>query len=111
MIGIAQIQAGICGFTTDVHASSEDYQNVRLNIESTCDKIQKLADMLQQHNPLDAYQEISSQTSSIILTSARELLKGCCAGCVVPPGIFKAMQVAAGLALARDIEIKISKQD
>ncbi len=111
MTGIAQIQAGICGFTTDVRASSEDYQNVNLIIESTCDKIQQLATVLQQHNPLDAYQEISPLASSTILASARELLKGCCAGCVVPAGIFKAMQVAAGLALAKDIEFRISRHE
>jgi len=42
---------------------------------------------------------------SQILKSAAEILTGCCAGCAAPAGIFKAMQVAAGLALAKDIQI------
>jgi len=39
---------------------------------------------------------------------ARECLKGCCAGCAVPVAIFKAMQVAAGLALPKSIRIEIA---
>ncbi len=111
MTAIVQIQAGICGFTTNVDASSEDYQNVTLLITSNCEKIQQLAAILQQHNPLDAYLEISSNSSSIILSSVRKIQTGCCAGCVVPAGIFKAMQVAAGLALAKDVELKISREE
>ena len=38
----------------------------------------------------------------------RANLHGCCAGCAVPVGLFKAMQVAAGLALPKDIEIALS---
>jgi len=40
----------------------------------------------------------------------RETLKGCCAGCAVPAGLFKAMQVAAGLALPQDITIRLSAE-
>ncbi|MFN2352102.1 MAG: hypothetical protein ABR497_09170, partial [Kiritimatiellia bacterium] len=36
-------------------------------------------------------------------------LKGCCAGCAVPVGVFKAMQVAAGLALPKDPTITLFK--
>jgi hypothetical protein len=41
----------------------------------------------------------------------RATLKGCCAGCAVPAGLFKAMQVAAGLALPKDINIRLTKED
>jgi hypothetical protein len=99
------IQAGICGFQTRAKSSSDDDQLVTMKIESDCEKIMQLAKTIEQKNPLDAYQEIMV---SQILTAAAEHLKGCCAGCVVPSGIFKAMQVAAGLALPKDIQIKIS---
>jgi len=39
----------------------------------------------------------------------RAVLKGCCSGCAVPCGIFKAMQVAAGLALPAPASIEIVK--
>jgi hypothetical protein len=32
----------------------------------------------------------------------RGALRGCCSGCVVPPAIFKAMQIAGGVALPGD---------
>jgi len=44
----------------------------------------------------------------VVMATVREHLKGCCAGCAVPVGIFKGMQVAAGLALPKDITIKMS---
>ena len=34
-------------------------------------------------------------------------LKGCCAGCAVPSGIFKSMQVAASLALPQSVSMDI----
>jgi hypothetical protein len=43
------------------------------------------------------------------MTAVKETLTGCCAGCAVPVGLFKAMQVAAGLALPKDITIKLTK--
>ncbi|MDZ7402283.1 MAG: hypothetical protein ONB37_19170 [candidate division KSB1 bacterium] len=100
------IQAGICGFNTQVRSTSEDEQMVTLKIDSDCDKIKQLAKTIEGKNPLDGYQELMV---SQILSAAAEQLKGGCAGCVVPAGIFKAMQVAAGLALPKDIEIKINR--
>ena len=66
--------------------------------------------MLKAAGVVDAYQEISPAAESAVLRTAREVLKGCCAGCAVPVGLFKAMQVAAGLALPKDISIKISRE-
>lgn len=100
------IQAGICGFNTQVRSTSDDDQFVTMKIESDCEKIMELAKIIEQKNPLDGYQELMA---SQILTAAAQQLKGGCAGCVVPAGIFKAMQVAAGLALPKDIEIKIDR--
>jgi len=102
---ITQIQAGICGFVTHVSAESEDNQNVNFGIKSNCEKIEALAVKLNTIQPVDAFQEISPAGEGRIMAVVRETLKGCCAGCAVPVGIFKAMQVAAGLALPKDISI------
>lgn len=104
------IQAGICGFETHVRATSEDQQLVTFQIESTCEKVQRLAEKIQQQNPVDAYTEIFSSAHSLILASASMPPLGCCAGCVVPAGIFKGMQVAAGLALPKDCYLKIESK-
>jgi hypothetical protein len=100
------VNAGVCGFVTDIEADSPDQQNVTLAIRSTCDKITALAKAV---DSVDAYSEIMTGFEGKILTAARQCLQGCCSGCVVPAGIFKTMQVAAGLALPRDIAITICK--
>ncbi len=102
------IDAEICGFITNVKTASDDEQMVQFQIESTCDKIKKLAFIIMKHNPVDAFSKISSIGQGLILESAAENLNGCCAGCVVPSGIFKAMQVPAGLALPKDIKIEFN---
>ncbi len=105
----ASIDAGVCGFHTDVNAFSEDGMFVNFQISSDCDKIRGLGDALAARSPINAYEEISPGGDSVIMATVRECLKGCCAGCAVPVGIFKSMQVAAGLALPKDIVIHIEK--
>lgn len=100
----ATINAGVCGFITVVTAESDDVQNVSFRIESDCENIVKLAENLPA---VDGYEEIGAGFDGRIHTTVREHLRGCCSGCVVPCGIFKAMQVAAGLALPSPASINI----
>jgi hypothetical protein len=101
------VHAGICRNLTTIRAISDDDQMVRFEIESMCKNIQELADKLTE--PIDAYEEIGTGSDGIILTASRETLKGCCSACAVPIALFKAMQVAAGLALPKDVIIEIEK--
>jgi hypothetical protein len=105
-----KIDAGVCGFHTKVDAVSDDSQAVNFSISSGCEKIRGFADNLNSIGAIDAYQEISPANESQILLAAHNTLKGCCSGCAVPVGVFKAMQVACGLALPKDIEIKMRKE-
>ena len=41
-----EIDAGICGFRTTACVSSEDSQNVKLDIATNCEKIRELSDSL-----------------------------------------------------------------
>ncbi|OPZ22814.1 MAG: hypothetical protein BWZ10_00232 [candidate division BRC1 bacterium ADurb.BinA364] len=110
MKACVDIDAGICGFKTSAGASSPDGQMVAFDIESDCDNIKGLAAALKELEPIDAFREIHPAAENILLPTARAKLKGCCSGCVVPAGLFKAMQVAAGLALPRDIVIALRKE-
>jgi hypothetical protein len=65
---------------------------------------------MKEKGPIDAYQEISPNAEGVIMQAVRLLLKGCCSGCAVPIGFFKATQVAAGLALPRDVNIRLTKK-
>jgi hypothetical protein len=109
MMATAKIDAGVCGFHTEVTASSEDGMSVGFETTSDCEKIRGLGEALAARGPINAYEEISPATESVVMATVRECLKGCCAGCAVPAGIFKSMQVAAGLALPKDIVITIEK--
>jgi len=103
----AVVGAGICGFTTTVTATSDDVQNVTFEIESDCENIMRLGESFPQ---VDGYSEIGAGFDGAIHQAVRETLKGCCSGCIVPCGIFKAMQVAAGLALPAPASIDIIKE-
>ena len=103
------IDAGICGFHTTAHVTSEDSMFATFEIATDCEKIRGLGDALTAKSPINVYEEINPVSDSVVMTTVRDCLKGCCAGCAVPVGLFKSMQVAAGLALPRDITIQITK--
>jgi hypothetical protein len=100
----AEIQSGICGFTTVVEATMNG-KVCTLVIRSDCKAIQKLAQDLTQVNPL---QEISFRQS---MPQTIQLGMQHCphAACPVPVGIIKAIEVEAKLALPADVTIKLSK--
>ena len=109
MKSTVEIDAGVCGFRTMAIVISPDSQNVSFEVRSDCEKICAVGEQLKGKGPIDAYQEISPAKESVLMQTVRSTLKGCCAGCAVPAGLFKAMQVAAGLALPNDITIRLSK--
>ena len=104
-----EISAGVCGFHTTVKAASSDMQFVALDITSNCEKIRGLAAAL--NDPVDAYQEIGDGHDGVIQRAVRAHLTGCCAGCVVPSGIFKTVQVTGGVALPAPVSYTIEKTD
>lgn len=103
----ATIHAGVCGFVTEVTATCEDSQNVSFELATPCENVQKLAANLPT---VDAYAEIGNGFSGQVMTAVRECFQGCCSGCAVPVGVFKAMQIAAGLALPQAVSMDFVKQ-
>ena len=109
MMATAQIDAGVCGFHTTSKATSEDGMLVEFEVQSDCEKLRGFAEALVAKGPINAYEEISPVGDSVVMATVRDCLNGCCAGCAVPVGLFKSMQVASGLALPKDIAIQIAK--
>jgi len=107
-VATADIFAGACGFHTLVTATMNGAGSggaCKLQIESDCKAIQKLAAELTDVEP---FKEISARraTPKTLETG----LKFCThAACPVPAGIIKAVEVAAGLNLPVDASIKLSK--
>lgn len=110
MKAIVEVDAGICGFKTSARVTSENDQHAAFDVESDCEKIAALGAALREKGLIDAYQEISPASESVLMQTVRSVLTGCCAGCAVPSGLFKAMQVAAGIALPKDITMRLSKE-
>jgi hypothetical protein len=104
------VDAGVCGFQTRIHADSDDTQNVTFKVTSGCEKAQKFGEALVAQGPVDGYAEIGAGADGVVLTTARESLEGCCAACAVPVGAFKAMQEAAGVALPKDVTLKVTME-
>lgn len=103
----AHIDSGICGFTTHVETTQREDYKVGIKIESECPDIQKLASD-GDIDEVDALQEISFRRGMPeILARGHEYCAH--AGCPVPAGIVKAVEVEAGLALPKDVKIEIEK--
>ncbi len=100
------IHAGVCGFVTEVIARCDDSQHVSFEITTPCEKVQALADALPT---VDAYEEIGTGFDGQVMTAVRGCFQGCCSGCAVPVGVFKAMQVAAMLALPQSVSMNFEK--
>ena len=101
----AKIHAGNCGYTTHVEAEKVENYQVKLSIESECPHIQKMAAELVEVNALN---EISYKRGDRqILTAGAEFCTH--AACVVPAGVVKAVEVAAGLALPQQVVIDLEK--
>jgi hypothetical protein len=78
---------------------------VRVEFESTCGYVEKLAEQL---TDVDPYREISYRGEGpVTLRLAAEHLVH--PACPVPAGIIKAFEVEAGLALPKDASIKPRK--
>ena len=100
---------GICGFKTRIHAESDDSQNVTFRIASGCEKVRAFGEALTAKGPVDGYAELGLGADGVVLTTGRQSLMGCCAACIVPVGAFKAMQVAAQVALPKDVTLQFSQ--
>ena len=82
---------------------------VRIEVETDCQKIASLAEVL-RGKEIDGYDEIAKGFEGVVMSAVRASLSGCCAGCAVPVGIFKAMQAAARVALPRDVGIMLEAE-
>ncbi len=100
----ADIYSGVCGYTTNVETKMEG-ETCMVEIASQCKSIQKLAAELKE---VDPFREINFRRSTPL---THEMAAKFCAhaACPVAVGIIKAVEVEAGLALPKDVSIKIEK--
>ncbi len=99
------VDSGICGFSTTITAVSEDMQHVDLAFSCTCPHVNEAKEELKR---VDAYSEIFKKPHE---TEVYRILSKYLphVACPVYCGFYKAIEIAAGLALPKDAIIKIEK--
>ena len=99
------VHAGICGFVTAIETVSEDKQNVHITFESDCPHVVKAKEELKTVN---AYEELfkkphETQIYKVLSPHLPHVT------CPLYSGFLKAVEVAAGLALPKDVQIQIER--
>lgn len=97
------LHAGICGFSTTIRSKSDDGQNVTLEFDTECPHLQKAKGEL---TSVDAYAEIfakpaATQTYAVL---SKHLVH---TACPLYMAFLKSIEVAAGLALPKDVTLTI----
>lgn len=99
------INPGVCGFIAQVDVERIDEGKVSVVMESQCERIARLAESLKELSAWDPLKpgpdsEVHRQAGNARLHAA----------CPVPCGILKAVEVEAGLALPRDVDIRLDSR-
>ncbi|MBI3948404.1 MAG: hypothetical protein HY321_20995 [Armatimonadetes bacterium] len=103
---IAEVTPGVCGLGTLVVATHDETTGqVSLVLETDCAAIRRLAAVL---TAVDAYQTAFTPApgNPVYVAAGEARLHPSCA---LPTAIIKAVEVAAGLALPRDVTIRLTK--
>ena len=102
------IRGSACGLDAAVEASSVDGVTVSLRVESDCPKVQGLAAELTE---VDAIEQVLRKP--LVETEVARLAagQGLHTTCLVPIGILKAVEAAAGLALPSRCAIDLMRID
>jgi hypothetical protein len=100
-----KVNPGICGLNTVIKVDSEDMQNAVIEIVTECPNIKPMEQELKE---ADGYEECFARLGdSMVYQLANKYCKH--SACPVPSAIIKGIEVACGLALPKDVDIKISK--
>jgi len=94
------INPGVCGFITEVVASSENDMDVKISLTSGCEPVERmLKELGDTYNSYDVC--LAKPGKGPIYDYAAQNYPGHCA-CPVPAGIIKAIEAECHLALPRD---------
>jgi len=96
-----QVFSGVCGFTTTIVAITAEKRSVRIVLETECPNIRKAVDKLDVVQP---FKEMFGKLhESEVYKTVSPFVPH--PSCPVPAAILKAVEVAAGLALPKDVHI------
>lgn len=101
-----KVHAGVCKFETKIKVKKTGPTTCKITIESDCPAVKKLAQELSECNIGELKK--SFVDSSIYNICAKYLRH---VTCPVPTAILKAVEVAFGLALPKDVYIEVKEED
>lgn len=101
-----KINPGACGMEVTVELEQKDKKNFSVKVMSECEMAERLGKELGELTMMDAFTRL---TENPVYTKGAACLKH--AACPVPSGILKALEVEAGLAVARDVTMTFIKEN
>lgn len=98
------IEPGVCGFVTKVSADSEDQMEVRVQVSTGCEAVQKM--MAELGDTFDAYELCLTKPGTGPLYAYAGERFPVHAACPVINGILKCVEEECRLALKKDASIR-----
>jgi hypothetical protein len=100
------VDPGACGFTCAVRVRSLDKRSVSIEINgSECKQIQALNERLDQLSLRELFMPL---TKNPVYQAAQA--SGCHASCAIPCAVIKAVEVAMGMAVARQVQVSFENK-
>ncbi|RKX99680.1 MAG: hypothetical protein DRP54_06805 [Spirochaetes bacterium] len=102
----AVVNAGVCGYGAVIIAEAKDAMGKALvSLDTECNNLKELGQNLE----IEIMDVVQKGCSSEIFTQITQLVPNMHCPCPVILGIFEAVKIAAGLALPKDISIRLEK--
>ena len=99
------VHSGACGYTVTITAEKGHGGKIAVSLDTECEMVKK---MLADIAVLDRFAPLAAFSANPVHLAAAKHLKH--AACAVPSGILKAVEVEAGLNVAKDVSIVFVKE-
>ncbi|HUT65537.1 MAG TPA: hypothetical protein VMZ05_05235 [Spirochaetota bacterium] len=106
MKGIADVDAGICGYSVHIEAEADDAFDIcGVSVRTECPNIKEVGDTFE----IDILDTMKHGYRSKFFSMIQQKTPPLHCGCALGTGIYHAMMVAGGIALPKDITIRLKK--
>lgn len=99
------VNSGACGFSTKITVEKNKDGKMTVVLETDCEMVRKMQEDIAA---LDRFTPLSGFQNNPVYISAGRHLKH--VACPVPSAILKALEVEAGLNVAKDVTITFSRK-
>ncbi len=99
------VNSGACGYSVTIRVEKNADGKMSVSVDTDCEMIRKMSEDIRV---LERFAPLTGLMSSPVYRSASKHIKH--VACVVPSGILKALEVEAGLNVAKDASIVFIKK-